>query len=284
MTDTVDKVPFELRSPITEAGSALMVAMSFWVYLSNECNETKDLDSVKNEEAESYFFDEIVGAAFKDPATSGDKAIDEMKPDHALLNVMMAIVSYFVQACFLHKSGNHENAWRHASESQYWAGILNASLADRLADGTLHRCHVEGGTKNGAYVLHLDGKPSGYFEHFKSCSRLTWTLSGKREPMTAAMRQQIEQAKQQCQQEQELSHRVPWQYRKLSAAHCWKSAAWIAWGCISSASPARAKPAACYWRAVYGASLSALIAHGRPHRQRPGIGSRRRQRRLVVSG
>lgn len=63
------------------------------------------------------------------------------------------------------------------------------------ADGRLHRCHVDGdkrGTKNGAYILHLDGRPAGFFEHFKSGIRQTWAASGQRQPMTQAMRQEIE--------------------------------------------------------------------------------------------
>jgi len=77
------------------------------------------------------------------------------------------------------------------------------------ADGTLHRGYVQGdksGTKNGAYILHLDGKPSGYFEHFKTGMKSTWSLSGKREPLTFAMRTQIEADRRQRQAEQQQRH------------------------------------------------------------------------------
>lgn len=75
-----------------------------------------------------------------------------------------------------------------------------------IADGQLHRAHVEGdkrGTKNGAYILHTDGNPSGWLQHFSSgvCSK--WTLSGRREPMPQAMRQQIEADKQRQKVEQQ---------------------------------------------------------------------------------
>ncbi|MFI3187770.1 MAG: hypothetical protein QX198_17480, partial [Methylococcaceae bacterium] len=78
-----------------------------------------------------------------------------------------------------------------------------------IADGTLHRAHVEGdkpGTKNGAYILHADSKPSGWFQHFVSGACGTWTLSGKRKPMTAAMRQQIDADRQRRKIEQQASH------------------------------------------------------------------------------
>ncbi len=95
------------------------------------------------------------------------------------------------------------------STAMHEAGmIVNEPL---IADGLLHRCHVEGdkpGSKNGAYCLHMDGLPSGYFEHWKTGIKSTWCQSGKRYPMTMAMRQQIEQARQQRQSEQQQAHRL----------------------------------------------------------------------------
>jgi len=78
-----------------------------------------------------------------------------------------------------------------------------------IADGVLHRIHVEGdksGTKNGAYILHADGNPSGWFQHFVSGTYGTWTISGKREPMTTAMKQQIKADKQRRRIEQETRY------------------------------------------------------------------------------
>lgn len=78
-----------------------------------------------------------------------------------------------------------------------------------IADGILHRCHVDGdkrGTKNGAYILHMDGKPSGWFQHFKTGATGKWTLSGKREPMSFAMRAQIEADRRQRQEERQQRH------------------------------------------------------------------------------
>jgi len=93
-----------------------------------------------------------------------------------------------------------ENEFRTAMTD---AGIITDDPI--VSDGVLHRIHVEGdksGSRNGAYILHCDGNPSGYFENFKSGVKSTWSLSGKREPLTPAMRQQIdlEQAKRQKEQ------------------------------------------------------------------------------------
>lgn len=66
-----------------------------------------------------------------------------------------------------------------------------------IADGLLHRVHVSGdkpGTKNGAYILHMDGHPAGYFEHFSRGLKATWRLGsghGSHE-MPLSMRRQIE--------------------------------------------------------------------------------------------
>lgn len=99
-----------------------------------------------------------------------------------------------------------ENAFfNHAAD----AGVI---FTDRplIADGALHRAHVDGdkrGTKNGAYILHADGKPSGWLQHFCSGTYSKWTLSGKREPMTQVMREQIEADKQRRKLEQQQRHK-----------------------------------------------------------------------------
>lgn len=45
------------------------------------------------------------------------------------------------------------------------------------ADGEIHRYHIDGdrtGTKNGAYLLHLDGRPAGYVQNWKTGEEITW--------------------------------------------------------------------------------------------------------------
>jgi phage/plasmid primase-like uncharacterized protein len=54
---------------------------------------------------------------------------------------------------------------------------------DIVADGELHRCKWRGdsnGTKNGAYALHLDGCPAGFFMCFKRDIKKTWRANGER--------------------------------------------------------------------------------------------------------
>ena len=55
---------------------------------------------------------------------------------------------------------------------QFTGAMMEAGIVTNetiLADGQLHRIHVEGhrrGTKNAAYVLHGDGKAAGWFQNF----------------------------------------------------------------------------------------------------------------------
>ena len=56
--------------------------------------------------------------------------------------------------------------------------------ADQIvADGALHRVRWrqdKAGTRNGAYVLHLNGHPAGFAECFKRGIRFTWSAKGAR--------------------------------------------------------------------------------------------------------
>lgn len=59
------------------------------------------------------------------------------------------------------------------------AGIVY--FGEIIADGKLHRFRVEGhrqGSMNGAYKLHIDNYPAGYFQDFKSGISQKWRYSG----------------------------------------------------------------------------------------------------------
>lgn len=74
-----------------------------------------------------------------------------------------------------------------------------------IADGKLHRVHVEGdnrGSKNGAYILHADHHPAGWYQHFRTSMTGRWTASGKCVPMSLDMRMQIEAERKMRQAEQ----------------------------------------------------------------------------------
>lgn len=73
------------------------------------------------------------------------------------------------------------------------------------ADGKLHRFHISGqkqDTKNGAYFLHTDGKPNGYFEDFATGIKLKWKADGNAKPASQAEREDFAAKKVQAEQQQ----------------------------------------------------------------------------------
>jgi putative DNA primase/helicase len=103
--------------------------------------------------------------------------------------------------------------------------------AELNGDGRLHRFHVEGhrrGTRNGAYVFHLDGKPAGWFQDFRSGVSGTWKAGGGRWHMDDATRRQIKEDRQKRQAETEARHlkraaeaRVLWGRAKPCTEHAY---------------------------------------------------------------
>jgi phage/plasmid primase-like uncharacterized protein len=79
------------------------------------------------------------------------------------------------------------------------------------ADGQLHRFRVTGtngekvGGRSGAYTLHVDSKPAGYVQDFRTGTKLNWTYEGsyKSEPISQA---DIQQRKEQADKEQAKKH------------------------------------------------------------------------------
>lgn len=59
-----------------------------------------------------------------------------------------------------------------------------------IGDGKLHRFKIAG-KLDGAYALHLDGKPAGYFQDFKQDIKKNWKLDGKFQPLSLIQRQQF---------------------------------------------------------------------------------------------
>lgn len=104
------------------------------------------------------------------------------------------------------------------------AGLTPPGLIE--ADGQLHRFHVEGdkpGTRNGYYVLHLDGRAAGMFGSWKTGLRSTWAADGKR--MSEAERETfsklIEAARLKAQAERRAEHEA----RAIEARAEWDAAA-----------------------------------------------------------
>lgn len=92
-----------------------------------------------------------------------------------------------------------------------------------IADGKIHRYHVEGdrlGSKNAAVILHLDGNPAGFYQHFKTGTVCTWRADGKRQRLSHADRLQIELERQQRQAETDKRHTEA----AIKAVNLWRNA------------------------------------------------------------
>ncbi|MQM38449.1 hypothetical protein KBTX_02460 [wastewater metagenome] len=92
------------------------------------------------------------------------------------------------------------------------AGIPPHEPADVVPDGRLHRYRVEGnraGTRNGWYVLHLDGVPGGAYGSWRAGVSGTW-CARDRETLTPAERdshrQRMEAARAERDREQHRRH------------------------------------------------------------------------------
>jgi putative DNA primase/helicase len=93
-----------------------------------------------------------------------------------------------------------------------------------IADAKLHRFHVEGDksrSKNGWYVLYLDGVPCGIYGSWKNGGHLKWSAK-KQVHMTATERRhQIERIKEACKLRNEMKA-LEQQEAALRAEHLWE--------------------------------------------------------------
>lgn len=64
------------------------------------------------------------------------------------------------------------------------------------------------GTKNGAYILHLNGHPAGWALDFTTGASMTWSADGKRARLSDADRAAIAAERQKREQERQQAHRT----------------------------------------------------------------------------
>ncbi|MGZ5050457.1 MAG: toprim domain-containing protein [Methylobacter sp.] len=107
------------------------------------------------------------------------------------------------------------------------AGIVTTDSI--TGDGVLHRFHIDGhksGSRNGAYVLHIDRNPAGWAQDFKSGAIVNWRADGQRGRLSKADWAAIEAAKKQRQAEQQQVH----QQAAQKARQIWKRAIYAGLG------------------------------------------------------
>lgn len=99
-----------------------------------------------------------------------------------------------IKTSFNHTTLDVESQFRQAMQA---AGIQYSG--EIIADGRLHRFYIEGhkrGSKNGAYILHLDGYPAGWFMDYTIGISQTWR-SVVASSVSYALIEQIKKAKKQ---------------------------------------------------------------------------------------
>lgn len=140
MDDIAQLFPLEFRTPGTDAGSALGVALEYWVEMSGSVmadNPEHDYEELANPE---LFFNRILEEAMIDTATKGGTPTCEFWPSldakrypeidrFTLLEEMVTVVAYAVLAMKAEHEGKHDEAWIYAADARYWAGILRAAWA-----------------------------------------------------------------------------------------------------------------------------------------------------------
>lgn len=124
--------------------------------------------------------------------------------------------------------GNTDDIIQCFQDSMQQSGIvLDGEIT---ADGLLHRAHILGqkpGSLNGAYVLHLDGKPAGYWQDMSNPdSKCTWKYQGEftnqvkiKPAALRAARQKKEADLARRQEEAALTAQRIWQSAKSAPAN-----------------------------------------------------------------
>ncbi len=93
-----------------------------------------------------------------------------------------------------------------------------------VPDGQLHRFHVPGdkaGSRNGWYVLYLDGLPAGAFGSWKACEVHRWH---SREPADHREAEQLRQRIEEARRWREAEQRRSWASAEELAARWWHDA------------------------------------------------------------
>lgn len=116
------------------------------------------------------------------------------------------------------------NAFNYNIISQFREAMNTAGIqyhGEIIPDGKLRRFHIDGhkrGTLNGAYVLHSDGCPSGWFQNYASGISQTWKLTGGQKAAYDPVK--IDAARQRRESERLQAHKKAAE----KAAYIWREA------------------------------------------------------------
>lgn len=107
---------------------------------------------------------------------------------------------------------------------------IEVSPADIVADGKFHRVHVDGDrhkVKNGWYVLHADGRPSGAFgcnRRYGNNVKFTWVAEKSAKPMTPTERRAFRDEMNRKRREREAAEQAKREAASAEATRIWETA------------------------------------------------------------
>lgn len=107
---------------------------------------------------------------------------------------------------------------------------IEVAPADVVADGKFHRVHVDGDrnkVKNGWFVLHTDGRPSGAFgcnRRYGNNVKFTWVADKSAKPLTPAERRAFREEMNRKRREREAAERAQREAARAEASRIWEAA------------------------------------------------------------
>jgi putative DNA primase/helicase len=93
-----------------------------------------------------------------------------------------------------------------------------------IGDGVLHRIKDNNGKLNGAYVLHFDNRPAGYFECHKQGIKQTWKMAGNFTPLSNYQRQVFKAQSQKEAEQRKIEETVKHKDAAQKACCIWNKA------------------------------------------------------------
>lgn len=109
---------------------------------------------------------------------------------------------------------------------QFKTAMLDAGITPPetiISDGTLQRFKIDG-KLNGAYTLHLDSRPAGYFEDFKQGIKHYWKQSGNFIPLSDYQRKELTKKRHDDEIQRQVEELAKHDAAAKKSAYTWNSA------------------------------------------------------------
>lgn len=92
-----------------------------------------------------------------------------------------------------------------------------------IGDGSLHRMKDNNGKLNGAYTLHTNGRPAGYFQDFKQHIKESWKADGNFQPLSLIQRRAFAIERQRQETERNAEEAAKHKAAENKACYIWSN-------------------------------------------------------------